>query len=339
MATLESVHGASLVPDFSSGLNVLSQAFGGMMDRKRADEAAAAQQAQIAQIMGGGAPAGQGGMSGATPGFNGGAQMGQEQLLRIAQINPEMAKTMQGVLERGDRLEMEQVKTETDRGVREATLISNAKTPAERMNVINNLAATAANEGRSIDRYIEIANMPSDQQELELQRMQVMGADLQSLLAPPEPPKTREIKVGDQVVTQQFNPQTGEFENIAQGDRFQSKLLSPEEFAQQEQLRAAGRSSVDVKVNSGSEVGTIPPGYELFTDPQTGARSMRPIEGGPAALEIEEAETARGRQETLTARQLNPTIDDIETARQLINNPGFLPTTGMFANIVKMVPF
>ena len=45
--------------------------------------------------------------------------------------------------------------------------------------------------------------------------------------------------------------------------------------------RAFGGGGVNVTVNSGSEVGTIPQGYELFTDPETGARSMRPVVGGP----------------------------------------------------------
>lgn len=214
MATLENVNGASLVPNFNGGLNMLNQAFGQRMDRKRAEEAQQAQQQQIAQIMGGG----QGGMPGATPGFNG--NVTPEQILRIGQIDPKMAEMMQGMLERNDKVEMEQAKAEVDRGTREATLISNAKTPAERMNVLNNLAAAAAAENRPVNRYVELANMSPDQQELELERMKVMGADMQTLLAPPKPPETREVKVGDRIVTQQFNPQTGQFEQIADAERF-----------------------------------------------------------------------------------------------------------------------
>jgi len=43
-----------------------------------------------------------------------------------------------------------------------------------------------------------------------------------------------------------------------------------------------------VTVNTGSEVGTIPQGYELRTDPATGARSLHPIPGGEAALEADQ---------------------------------------------------
>lgn len=45
-------------------------------------------------------------------------------------------------------------------------------------------------------------------------------------------------------------------------------------------MRRAGATNITNTVGSG-EVGTIPQGYELFTDPETGARSMRPIAGGP----------------------------------------------------------
>ncbi len=49
----------------------------------------------------------------------------------------------------------------------------------------------------------------------------------------------------------------------------------------QADLKKAGASNTTVNNTMGGEVGTIPQGYELFTDPQTGARSMRPIAGGP----------------------------------------------------------
>ena len=250
MATLESVNGASLVPNLNGGLGVLSQAFGGMMDRKRAQQAQQAQQQQIAQILGGtGAPAGQGGIPGATPGFNGGAPMGQEQLLRIAQINPEIAKTMQGVLERGDKLEMEQVKAETARGVRESSLLLAAKTPAERMKVFNNLAAAAAREGRPVDRYVEIANMPADQQELELQRMQVMGTEIASLI--PEAPKPTALE--QQLQAAGLQPGTPEYQRAIRNNV--EGILSPEALAQKQQIASAGKSStsVNMNVNSGGE--------------------------------------------------------------------------------------
>jgi|GEM_PF-2935906 hypothetical protein len=231
MATLENVNGASLVPSFDGGLNMLNQAFGQRMDRQRAQQAQQAQQQQIQQILGGG----QGGQPGATPGFNG--SVTPEQILRIGQIDPKMAEMMQGMLERNDKVEMEQAKAEVDRGTREATLISNAKTPAERMNVINNLAAAAAAEGRPVTRYVELMNMSPDQQELELQRMEVMGADIKTLLEPPKPPEIREFKEGDQIITKQLDPTTGQWTPIAEAQRFNPN---------------AG-AKVDVSVNTGTD--------------------------------------------------------------------------------------
>ncbi len=49
--------------------------------------------------------------------------------------------------------------------------------------------------------------------------------------------------------------------------------------------RRSGATNINNNVGNG-EVGTIPPGYELMTDPQTGARSMRPIPGGPVEEEL-----------------------------------------------------
>lgn len=49
----------------------------------------------------------------------------------------------------------------------------------------------------------------------------------------------------------------------------------------------------------GGEVGTIPQGFELFTDPKSGGRSMRPIAGGPAALEQQQY------NEKMSNRELN----------------------------------
>ena len=61
-----------------------------------------------------------------------------------------------------------------------------------------------------------------------------------------------------------------------------------------------GGGGTNVTVNNGSDVGTIPQGFELFTDPDTGARSMRPIAGGPEDKSAQAAATA-GAKETMTS--------------------------------------
>jgi hypothetical protein len=79
----------------------------------------------------------------------------------------------------------------------------------------------------------------------------------------------------------------------------------------------------------------------MTEDPATGARRMQPIPGGPADQERQNLEESRGRQQTLTERQLNPTIDDLNTARDLASAQtlGFIPRTGMFSNVLRMLPF
>lgn len=75
---------------------------------------------------------------------------------------------------------------------------------------------------------------------------------------------------------------------MTRGDDGQPQYM-PQYIAAQKDMRNAGRAETNVNVNTGSEVGTIPPNYELFTDPQTGARHMRLIPGSPADMEIADA--------------------------------------------------
>ena len=63
------------------------------------------------------------------------------------------------------------------------------------------------------------------------------------------------------------------------------------------EIKEVGGGGVSVSVSNGaSEVGTIPQGYELFTDPNTGARSLRPIAGGPEDRTAKDAATAANKQ-------------------------------------------
>lgn len=94
-----------------------------------------------------------------------------------------------------------------------------------------------------------------------------------------------------------------------------------------------GGGGQTINVGQG-EVGTIPPGYELFTDPDTGARSLRLIPGGPAATEAEAedaAAAARRGQELVGA---NVVLQDIDTA---LGAAGTW-TTGFIGNLAQVVP-
>jgi len=62
--------------------------------------------------------------------------------------------------------------------------------------------------------------------------------------------------------------------------------------------------ATNVNVNNASEVGTIPQGFELFTDTETGARSMRPVTGGPEdPTKFNEKKAANEAQKATVARQ------------------------------------
>ncbi|MDP1702578.1 MAG: hypothetical protein Q8L53_16695 [Aestuariivirga sp.] len=94
--------------------------------------------------------------------------------------------------------------------------------------------------------------------------------------------------------------------------------------------KKAGATNVTV---GGGKYGTIPPGFELVETPQ-GAQ-LRPIPGGPAALEAAAAaekklvaETSKGGTGTLVA-------DDIDRAIAALDDPGILPKTGLGAETLK----
>jgi hypothetical protein len=51
-------------------------------------------------------------------------------------------------------------------------------------------------------------------------RVQLLGEVLKQRNKPLEPPKTREIKIGSEIVTQEFDPTTGSWRELARGARF-----------------------------------------------------------------------------------------------------------------------
>jgi hypothetical protein len=62
--------------------------------------------------------------------------------------------------------------------------------------------------------------------------------------------------------------------------------------------------ATNVNVNNASEVGTIPQGFEMITDPVTGARYLRPLPGGPEdPTKFNEKKAANEAQKATVARQ------------------------------------
>lgn len=97
-------------------------------------------------------------------------------------------------------------------------------------------------------------------------------------------------------------------------------------------MKKAGATNVTV---GGSEVGTIPQGWELVTDPQTGARSMRPIAGGPAAMEAQQAAEADENRAKGTAERSGLIAEEIDRALSVMDS-GVLPDTGWGAMLADM---
>lgn len=128
--------------------------------------------------------------------------------------------------------------------------------------------------------------------QIEMQKAQLELAQLQN---PTAKPVNLETFTGADGVVYSFNPMTGETKALTGAEQPEPgyTVLTQEEVqalglppgAYQKgpkgEIKTIGGGGTTVNVSTGSEVGTIPQGYELFTDPDTGARSMRPIAGGP----------------------------------------------------------
>jgi hypothetical protein len=141
------------------------------------------------------------------------------------------------------------------------------------------------------------------------------------------------------------NPQTREIglSYLQMGQQGQQKLTSDMQEYQLAQsqgyqgsfmdymtsLKSAGATNVNV---GQSEYGTIPQGFELFTDPATGARSMRAIAGGPAAIEAQKAADAAATKTSTQQTYGSVVTEDIDRAISIIKQKP-LVTTGMGAQL------
>lgn len=163
----------------------------------------------------------------------------------------------------------------------------------------------------------------------------------QRIFARPEP--VAGVDINDQLV----NPLTGEVMGdfrteepedttvryIASGEAAAALGLDPEKSynieSGEQGMKATAIGGGGQTIQIGSEVGTIPQGYELHTDPETGARSLKPIAGGPADNSAQ-MEMASENQENTA----NLMTEDISRARDLIENHPNL-TTGVMGNALK----
>lgn len=108
-------------------------------------------------------------------------------------------------------------------------------------------------------------------------------------------------------------------------------LLTQNPGMTMEEAIAAAKGGVNVNVGGGPQVGTIPQGYELVQDPETGAYQMRAIPGGPADTSANDAVAQESK-----ARSGGVVTQDIDRALEIIKGaPGW--TTGLGA-VLSSVP-
>lgn len=225
------VDGRTLVPDLSGSLNTLLQTFGTKQQRDERDKAEQQKQ-QLNQMVT------------QLPDMQGPEQ--QRALARIAAIDPKIAKTMNDAIQRGNEQELAAVKAETERGLREASFISGQESYSGKINALRTLAEQAAAEGRPVERYLELANKPEAQLDLELQRMQIMGTDIDNLVSKKSP-----TAIMQNLEAAGYKPGTPEYQQALRNNL--QGVLSPEALAQKQQLAEAGRSSTSVNVSTGSD--------------------------------------------------------------------------------------
>jgi len=92
-----------------------------------------------------------------------------------------------------------------------------------------------------------------------------------------------------------------------------------------------------VSITQGPQVGTIPQGYQLAQDAETGAYRMEPIPGGPAEAEqLSEEESAALREEQ-TTRAAGVVLEDIDRLQNMLQSSG-LPITGAVGGLIRNVP-
>lgn len=144
-----------------------------------------------------------------------------------------------------------------------------------------------------------------------------------------EAPETRELKQGDRIITQQYDPATGKWSDIADASRFNPKSGVSIDFGGM--------------MGGAPELGKLSTDYGYVLDPDTGKPVINaetglpvaaPVPGSKAFKELEasqEKKTNAGQKETSTADLVT---EDIRRAKDIINKSPNL-TTGFLGPIVS----
>lgn len=223
------------------------------------------------------------------------------------------------------------------------------------------LSQLSAGQPVNIGPALERVDMMRGQQQL---RDQMQGGGFMDMFSPDEqaylatlPPSVAQELIGQRVFAQPtpvephftagglvLDPMTGA---VIADHRTPDTPTAPSsireyEFARQQGFtgsfadwQAQGSSAPVVNVNTGDpvpEIGSIPQGYEVFVDPQTGQRAMRPIPGGPEDTSTADANRTEGA--AVSSVNVLETIGDLRTAVE--NSPNL--TTGLWGSLFGNIP-
>lgn len=85
------------------------------------------------------------------------------------------------------------------------------------------------------------------------------------------------------------------------------------------------------------QFGTIPAGYELVQDSETGGYRMQPIKGGPADVQAQQAEAAAGQRASGQRKYGQVVLENVDAIREKIKS-STLPVAGLGGALLKNVP-
>lgn len=187
-------------------------------------------------------------------------------------------------------------------------------------------AMQGQSQGTQLDlnKAIELMNNPF----LDAGKKKVLGVMIERQMAQQDPANQLDMEYKRAQLDQLRNPQPKQTDDIREYEfaRQQGYQGSFKDFMLEG--KKAGAVNITNTNGSQSDVGTIPPGFELLTDPATGARTMRPITGGPAQIEADKTTAAGVAKSAQTSRYGNVVVEDIDRAVQSIESSPAL-TTGL----------
>ncbi|MEH6525912.1 MAG: hypothetical protein V7723_07540 [Sneathiella sp.] len=230
MATIYNSRGSSLVPDPTEALRVLLTGFGTKQQRQDRQIALDDRQTTIderkqskADISTALTDLFQGrqtqAASGQVPTAND-VRVETGKLTRLAALNPQLAKTVSEILKSGDKQQMAIVGEQAEEGVRLATQLKAEPDLASRKRKLAEIARSYSLENKPLNRLVQLSNMSEGQLDTELDRMIFAGQSTQEILAPAKPAKTREVKDGDTIRTEEWDPATRKWKTLAKSPRF-----------------------------------------------------------------------------------------------------------------------